>query len=207
MRRRRLLDDPGDLCARVVIGTLFLVLVRNLGGDFAKTHRITDLLLLVGEGLVVVLTLLRRPATVVDRRLFVRVATTVSMVSPFLVRPGPVGGILPEAASGLIAAVGLTIVLAGKLSLGYSFGLLPAHRGIVDAGIYRIVRHPIYVGYLLSHVAFLLSHPTAWNLFVFAAGDIALVARATFEEQTLSSDAAYARYCQQVRWRLVPKLY
>jgi protein-S-isoprenylcysteine O-methyltransferase Ste14 len=207
MERRRLLDDPADLCARALIGTLFLVLAWRLGGDFARTHRVTDLLLLVGEGLVVVLTLLRRHARVVDRRFFVRVATAVSMVSPFLVRPGPVGGLLPEPISIMIAAAGLSIVVAGKLSLGYSFGLLPAHRGVVDGGVYRFVRHPIYVGYLLSHVGFLFSHPTFWNLGAFMLGDITLIVRAIFEEQTLATDSAYVRYCQQVRWRLLPGVY
>jgi protein-S-isoprenylcysteine O-methyltransferase Ste14 len=207
MERRRLLDSPGDLCARVVIGALFLILAWRLGGDFSRTHRITDLLLLVGEGLVVILTILRRHATTVDRRLFVRVATALSMASPFLVRPGPVGGLIPEPASVAIATLGLSIVVAGKVSLGYSFGLLPANRGLVDGGVYRFVRHPIYVGYLLSHVGFLLSHPTVWNLAAFAVGDIMLIGRAIFEEQTLALDSAYGRYCQQVRWRLVPGLY
>ena len=207
MERRRLLDSPGDLCARVVIGALFLILAWRLGGDFSRTHRITDLLLLVGEGLVVILTILRRHATTVDRRLFVRAATALSMASPFLVRPGPVGGLVPEPASVAIATLGLSIVVAGKVSLGYSFGLLPANRGLVDGGVYRFVRHPIYVGYLLSHIGFLLSHPTVWNLAAFTVGDIMLIGRAIFEEQTLALDSAYGRYCQQVRWRLVPGLY
>ena len=207
MEHRRLFQNPGDFCARAVIGALFLMLVWQLGGDFNKTHRITDLLMLVGEGLVVVLTILRRHATAVDRRLFVRAATAVSMASPFLVQAGPVGGLVPEAVSVAIAVVGLSIVLAGKVSLGYSFGLLPANRGLVNKGVYRVVRHPIYVGYLLSHVAFALSHPTMWNVVALAGGDLFLVLRAFYEEQMLSRDSAYAHYCATVKWRLVPGLF
>ena len=206
-RGPRLRTDPADLCARLIIGSLFLALAWRLGGDFARTGRVTDLLLLIGEGLVVVLTLLRRPASIVDRRLHVRAATLVSMLSPFLVRPGPVGALLPESINVVVAVAGLSIVVAGKVSLGYSFGLLPAHRGLVDGGVYRFVRHPIYVGYLLTHAAFILSHPSIWNVVVFGIGDVALIARALVEEQTLARDSAYARYCQQVRWRLLPGLY
>ncbi len=54
--------------SRVLVGALFLALAWRLLGDFLVTNRATDLLLLVGEALVVVLTCLRRPASVVDRR-------------------------------------------------------------------------------------------------------------------------------------------
>ena len=107
----------------------------------------------------------------------------------------------------MVAAAGLLIVVAGKATLGCSFGLLPAHRGLVNGGMYRIVRHPIYGGYLLTHAAFVLSHPDIWNVVVFGTGDAALIARALLEEQTRARDSAYVRYCQQVRWRLLPGLY
>ena len=95
----------------------------------------------------------------------------------------------------------------GKMSLGYSFGLLPANRGLVDYGVYRVVRHPIYLGYLITHASFLLSHPSVWNVVVMGGGDLALIVRAFFEEQILTRDAAYKRYCATVKWRLVPGVY
>ncbi|HAK54052.1 MAG TPA: hypothetical protein DCP38_01020 [Acidobacteria bacterium] len=112
----------------------------------------------------------------------------------------------PELLTASMSAVGLAIVVGGKLSLGRSFGLLPAHRGIVVSGMYRLVRHPIYLGYLVTHLAFLCAHPLAWNLTVLAAADLALVVRASLEERTLVRDPDYARYRAGVRWRLVPGL-
>jgi len=206
-QNRRLSKDLSDLCARAITGSLFLALAWRLGRDFAQTGRMTDLLLLVGEGLVVVLILLRRNASIIDRRALVRVVTAASMASPFLVRPGPVGGLLPENVAALVAAIGLIVVVAGKISLGYSFGLLPANRGLVDYGVYRVVRHPIYLGYLITHASFLLSHPSVWNVVVMGGGDLALIVRAFFEEQILTRDAAYKRYCATVKWRLVPGVY
>jgi len=207
MTSRRLFSDPADAGARVLVGTLFLALSWSLCRDFARTGRLTDLLLLSGEGLVVVLTLLRRHATVVDRRPVVRMVTVMSMMTPFLLRPGPVGGLLPEAVNATVAAVGLSIVVVGKMSLGYSFGLLPAHRGVVNGGAYRVVRHPIYLGYLLTHIPFLFSHPTLWNTVVLAIGDSSLIVRTSYEEQVLATDTSYQQYQQTVRWRLVPGLY
>jgi protein-S-isoprenylcysteine O-methyltransferase Ste14 len=204
MGASEIFESRAEACARVLVGGLFLALAWRLGGDFLETGRPTDLLLLVGESLVVVLTCLRRHASTVDRRPLVRAITAVSILSPLLIRPGAVGGLIPETAAAIVAGIGLIIVIAGKLSLGYSFGLLPANRGVIKRGLYRIIRHPIYLGYLLNHFPYLLSHPSGWNVAVLVAGDTALIVRAFYEEQTLSLDPTYLRYCETVRWRLVP---
>ena len=63
---------------------------------------------------------------------------------------------------------------------------MPVNRGIVCRGVYRVMRHPIYAGYLVTHAAFLAAHPTGWNLLlVLLASDTALLVRATYEERTL----------------------
>jgi hypothetical protein len=46
-----------------------------------------------------------------------------------------------------------------------------------------------------------------WNVILLAAGDLTLIVRAWFEEQTLRQDPAYEQYCRQVKWRLVPGVY
>jgi len=190
--------------SRILVGSLFCVLAWRLLGDFLETNRATDLLLLVGESLVVVLTCLRRPASVVDRRPVVRLVTAVSMTLPLLSQPAHVAPIIPEAAAATLLGFGLLIVVAGKMSLGYSFGLLPANRGVMERGLYRVVRHPIYLGYLLSHIPFLAAHPSGWNAAVLLIGDGALIVRALYEEETLVRDPQYVRYCQVVKWRLLP---
>jgi protein-S-isoprenylcysteine O-methyltransferase Ste14 len=190
--------------SKILIGALFSILAWRLLGDFLLTSRPTDLLLLVGEALVVVLICLRRPASIVDRRPLVRLVTAVSMTFPLLTRPAQVAPLIPEPLAALLLGIGLVVVMGGKISLGYSFGMLPANRGVMQSGLYRIVRHPIYLGYLLTHIPFLAAHPSAWNMAVLLGGDAALIARALYEEQTLGHDPQYVRYCQHVRWRLVP---
>ena len=41
--------------------------------------------------------------------------------------------------------------------------------------VYSLLRHPIYAGYLITHVAFLAAHPSLWNLVVFVVSDTALM--------------------------------
>ena len=199
--------DIADLTARIAIVAMFTMMAIRIGGDFLETGRLTGLLLLASETLVVILTICRRFTSVVDRSHRARVLTAISMMGPVLVRPAAVAALAPELVTVLFSAAGLSIVIAGKLSLGRSFGLMPANRGVVSTGLYRLVRHPIYMGYLVTHAGFLAANPTIWNLIMLVAADLALMWRAVCEEHTLQQDDAYREYQQVVRWRVVPGVF
>jgi protein-S-isoprenylcysteine O-methyltransferase Ste14 len=204
---RRRSDRLADFAGRATIVVLFTLLTIRISADFAETGRITGLLLVAGEALVVVLTVLRRAAIVLDRSWQARFITATSLCGPLLLRPATDGELLPGFVTAGVSMIGLVIVFAGKLSLGRSFGLMPANRGIVCSGLYRMLRHPIYAGYLLSHVAFLAAHASAWNIIVLATADLALLMRAVVEERTLALDPAYVSYQQRVRWRVLPGVF
>lgn len=199
--------DIADLASRMVVATLFTWMAVRLGLDYLETGRHTGLLLVASEALVVVLTVFRRAPAVVDRTLRARVLTTLSMLGPPLVRPAMVSPLAPEAVTVAISMCGLVVVILGKISLGRSFGLMPANRGIVSTGLYRLVRHPIYMGYLVTHVAFVAANPTPWNALLLLTSDIALMARAVCEERTLARDPQYRGYQQLVRWRVLPGVF
>jgi protein-S-isoprenylcysteine O-methyltransferase Ste14 len=199
--------ELADIGARLGIVVLFTLMAIRIGSDFLATGRLTGLLLLASETLVVALTVLRRTTVIVDRSYRARTLTAVSVLGPALVRPAAVVALAPELATVLLSAVGLLVVIGGKLSLGRSFGLMPANRGIVSTGLYRLVRHPIYMGYLITHAGFLLANPTMWNIAVVVGADLALMRRAVCEEETLAKDAAYRSYQQVVRWRVVPGVF
>jgi protein-S-isoprenylcysteine O-methyltransferase Ste14 len=196
-----------DLVSRAVIIVLFSMMAIRFGADFLSTGRVTGLLLLVSETLVVVLTVMRRSAAAVDRSMRARLLTTLSVLGPPLLQPAHVTALLPQSWTVAASAAGLAIVIAGKITLGRSFGLMPANRGVVSSGAYRIVRHPIYLGYLITHVAFLVATPSAWNIAALLAADAALLARAVCEEQTLARDARYRAYQETVRWRVCPGIF
>ena len=199
--------DVVEFSARLAIGLVFTLFAIRIANDAIATGRMTGLLLLASESLVVVLTIVRRSACMVDRSWWTRVLTTMSMAGPPLVYPAHVVPLAPEAATVAMSAVGLLVAIAGKLSLGRSFGLLPANRGVVCTGCYRLLRHPIYLGYLITHVAFVVANPTAWNTAVLLVADTALLRRAVSEERTLAQDPEYRDYMQRVRWRIVPMVF
>jgi protein-S-isoprenylcysteine O-methyltransferase Ste14 len=199
--------DLADRGARILIIALFSFMAVRIGADFLATGRLTGLLLLGSEALVVVLTVFRRAPAVVDRSVRARALTALSLLGPPLVKPSVVAPLAPEVLTVGLSAIGLLIVIGGKISLGRSFGLIPANRGIVSTGLYRLVRHPIYLGYLITHLAFVAANPTAWNIALLLTADIALLARAVCEEHTLARDEAYRSYQTRVRWRVVPGFF
>lgn len=133
--RRCAIIDPSESASKVLVAGLFLALAWRFGADFVETYRPTDLLLLVGAALVVILTCLRRSARMVDRRFAVRMITFQSLLLPLLVVPAQNGALLTEEAAASLTALGLAIVVGGKISLGRSFGTLPANRGVMEGGL------------------------------------------------------------------------
>ena len=193
--------------ARAFVAGMYLLLVQSVLADFLATGRTTGLPLMVSELLVVVFTILRRRARVVDRSPASVIVTAVSAIGPLLVRAGGGASSVPDLVTAAATTVGLGVIMAGKLSLGRSFGLVPANRGVVGRGMYGFVRHPIYAGYLLTHAGFAIAMPQPWNLAVLAIADGALIARALREERLLGADDEYRSYCQRVAWHFVPGVF
>jgi Isoprenylcysteine carboxyl methyltransferase (ICMT) family len=102
--------------------------------------------------------------------------------------------------------VGTTISLFAKLSLRRSFGVIPANRGVKVSGAYRFVRHPMYSGYVISHIGMLLLYFSAWNAAIYAVAWILLYLRAIEEERFLLNDPEYSAYAGQVKARIIPGL-
>jgi protein-S-isoprenylcysteine O-methyltransferase Ste14 len=197
-----------DWAARGIVCVMFGALCVNILQEFARTGHITGLMLLVSESLVIVLTLARRRATLIDRSVPAAIVTLVSVAGPPLMRAdSDMAALAPDILTGVVSVVALLLILSGKVTLGRSFGLVPANRGVVVQGPYAAVRHPIYTGYLVTHIAFLAAHPGVWNIAVLVIADGALIARALLEERVLSNDAIYRAYCRRVAWHLVPGVF
>jgi len=164
----------GDLLGRAAVGALFALLSMNLWADYLKTGRLTGLLFLLSEALVVVLTIIRRPARNVDRSFLSRALAMISLLAPTMMRATSNTPLVPDVVTAMVSTVGVAIVILGKVTIGRSFGIVPANRGIVATGPYNIVRHPIYAGYLLSHAVTLIAYPVHHS----GRGHLPCVARA-----------------------------
>lgn len=109
-----------------------------------------------------------------------------------------------EEAQPLYSLPGLLLTLWALFALGFSFSIAPEDRGIVMRGPYRLVRHPMYLGEILSLLCLCLSTSNLWNWLALLLFLRLLLVRISAEERVL---ADYARYSTLIRWRLIPYLW
>ena len=81
------------------------------------------------------------------------------------------------------------------------------HR-VVDAGPYRAVRHPGYVGWIVTALAAPLLLGSAWAVVPAALGSVLMIARTAMEDRTLREELpGYVKYAARVRFRLMPGVW
>ena len=181
----------------------FVMLTASLAGKAG----VLSLILLVSESLPAFLILTRREANALSDKTVDWLLALMGTILPLLATPVASGALVPPALSGGIMLIGLYVQISAKLILGRSFGLIAANRGIKVAGPYRIVRHPIYAGYTIIHVGFLLGFPSLWNLVLYSTELTIQLARVLREEHLLNQDPGYRNYAARVRYRLIPMIF
>jgi protein-S-isoprenylcysteine O-methyltransferase Ste14 len=99
------------------------------------------------------------------------------------------------AAGDFVALMGGVMMLTAIIWLGRCFSVLPEVRGLVTAGPYRFVRHPLYLGELTACLGLILANPSPRNLGAGAAFALCQRARMRLEERALVQEfPAYATY-------------
>jgi protein-S-isoprenylcysteine O-methyltransferase Ste14 len=129
----------------------------------------------------------------------------------------PIGGVAYHH-TGWIAAGHAVIQLAGVGIVAQSVRAIDALElagirsesqaaGLQIAGIYRLVRHPLYLGWTL--VVFGAARMTGDRLGFAVITTLYLMLAIPWEERSLRAafGSDYDRYIRQVRWRMLPFIY
>jgi protein-S-isoprenylcysteine O-methyltransferase Ste14 len=192
----------------VILAFYFLVgYARSFFFDlqFQSSFLLYQTLFLSYQVTALALFAIRKSMLVFSPRIFDYVYTLVALVSPMFFRPAVAlsGSLVGD----LFVLVGAVLTVGAVLSLNNSFGIGPENRGIKTNGIYRIVRHPMYLGYLLTEAGFVLNNFSLFNLLILGIASVFLVLRLQGEERLLKEDTAYQAYAQTTRWKLLPLLF
>jgi protein-S-isoprenylcysteine O-methyltransferase Ste14 len=197
-RRRqiiRALLKPGNTLPAFV--WLFLLMNQAANSGFPPSISTAGLVIINTTALV--LFMVRRDASKVGSVAEGVLAVSGTFVASFLKDAGQLhdAKLLPT----IVQLAGLAGWAFALATLGRSFGIVPADRGLVRHGPYRIVRHPIYAFEALFFLGYLMAVPTPRSFVVITVWTVLQVGRIIREERILGG---YDQYRQQVRWRLIP---
>jgi protein-S-isoprenylcysteine O-methyltransferase Ste14 len=110
----------------------------------------------------------------------------------------------------VLVAVGLGVVGATIIQNSYAAATVRvrADQKVVSTGLYGLVRHPMYTGNVIMMVGIPLALGSYWGLVFVVPGLIVLASRIHDEENLLQRELdGYHEYTQQVRYRLVPRVW
>ena len=174
------------------------------------TFTITDWIYVLQHFIVLVIALTRPQPKLWDYSIASSMAVGASYAYPYAQviylrwSPGDVAS--PTVGLVLVTlAAGLSFV--SLLTMGRLFGVRPALRGLVTRGPYRIVRHPMYLSYILADIGYNLQEWNFVTLLLVLVGWMSLVYRIHADERLLSQHAEWPAYIVLVRYRLFPGLW
>jgi protein-S-isoprenylcysteine O-methyltransferase Ste14 len=174
------------------------------------TFTVADWIYVVQHLMVLGIALTRRPPEGQDHSLPTSAAVVVAYAYPYAqvayLRWMPGEPVWPAAGLVLVTlAAGLS--LGSLLTLGRWFGIRPALRGLATGGPYLIVRHPMYLAYVLADIGYNLQECNARTVLAVMAGWASLVYRGRAEERVLARHPGWDAYVARVPRRLVLGLW
>jgi protein-S-isoprenylcysteine O-methyltransferase Ste14 len=174
---------------------------------YLATHRLLGVGFFCDQMIVGGAYLVRRPARVVTRRPRDWLLAFGGTFTAVLLRPTGIHAGWGNTAGVALQVVGLVVCVSSFLVLGRSFGFAAADRGLVTRGPYAVVRHPIYAGYVLSQLGYVLQSISLANIAVFLFASAFNVGRSLVEDDVLTTNPDHRVYRTRVRWRMVPGIW
>ncbi|MGD2109570.1 MAG: isoprenylcysteine carboxylmethyltransferase family protein [Phycisphaerae bacterium] len=193
-----------EATARTLCAVFYTYFVYKAFLVFLSNHSLPITLLVVAETLTFVLIVSARFPRQVNRSLYPSVITIAASFYFLFVDLSRGVMLVPVSVIAFLQVLGIGLQIYAKIYLGRSFGLLPANRGVVKTGPYRVVRHPIYFGYFLNHLGFLLAMWSFYNLAVYVLLYALQFLRMNEEERLLMRDVEYREYTRAVPCRFIP---
>jgi protein-S-isoprenylcysteine O-methyltransferase Ste14 len=114
------------------------------------------------------------------------------------------------AAGDVLVALGFLIVLFVFKENTFASAIIEIGTGqkVMSSGPYALVRHPMYLGWLVTFLGVPLALGSWWGLFTIIPITLVIVWRPLDEETFLARNLpGYAEYRNRVRYRLIPFIW
>ena len=162
---------------------------RMRGGPTAETRPIQKVIISVALVSMVAMTVV----SVLDHRFgWSAVPTAVCLIGDALV----------------VIGLGIATLVVIQNSYAAATIRVEDEQNVISTGLYRLVRHPMYIGTVVLMAGVPLALGSYWGLAFVIPGVIVLVLRILDEETLLEQKlAGYREYTQRVRYRLVPGVW
>ena len=174
------------------------------------TFTITDWIYVLQHFIVLGIALTRPQSKMRDYSIASSIAVGVAYLYPYAqviyLRCSP-GHVAWPTAGLVLVTLAAALSLVSLLTIGRFFGVRPALRGLVTSGPYRLVRHPMYLSYVVADIGYNLQEWNSVTLLLVLIGWASLVYRIHAEERVLSQHAEWPAYVGLVRYRLFPGLW
>lgn len=197
-----------DLLEKIVLCTLFSLFAFRLFNSYLVSGAWINLIYIPNEAALILFILFRRSAKVISTKPYDWFVGFAGTCLPLLVIPND--EMVAPALTGLVLLLmlsGMVFQIVAKFTLRRSFGVVAANRGVKRGGPYRIVRHPMYAGYIVTQIGFLIANPSLYNAAILLLAWTLQIARIHAEERVLVEDPAYQAMMAQTRYRLLPGVY
>ena len=112
-----------------------------------------------------------------------------------------------DLASSILTFFGSYLCLVSVTSLGRSLSIMPEARALVTSGLYKYIRHPLYMAELVALVGFFMQYRSWAAAAILAVVLFFQLKRMDWEEQILAQAFPEYESYRLRSWRLFPGLY
>jgi len=108
----------------------------------------------------------------------------------------------------IAAGIGFAMLVIVQNNYAAATVTVEAGQFVASRGVYKFVRHPMYVGNVIMMVGIPLALGSYWGLLLVIPGVLVLVSHILDEEKMLTQELrGYREYMQRVRYRLLPYVW
>jgi protein-S-isoprenylcysteine O-methyltransferase Ste14 len=210
-----------DIGRLIIVPIFTLLMISNMivvSGDVKALEPVSAikvatlinrLLLVCFYALLVFLYFIRSAAKSTTRSFITKtiavVATFLPFTIPLLSMPSDNLNIMFSA--NLVTLFGIAIALYSLRVLGGCFSIIPQARKLVQTGPYRLVRHPVYLGELISIFGIVLARPSTSAIAIYCLLAALLIYRALQEEKLLAAVFPEYETYFLTRARFIPGIF